>query len=199
MNRFSKIYNSAIFKAFFFLSLYSFAGLVSAHSGRTDAKGGHNQYSDGTYHYHNSGAIGNSSGDWSIFTWLVVLFLLYIVGLFVWSYFNDGENNKAPISSVNREESIPDIIPRRPDNQRRGEDSRAAQAAREATSSIKRSRGRESTAEKALKKAKSSSRNTSESENLYFDNIKNQKPKNPTKEDFDDKEDDLYFDNRLKK
>ena len=48
-----------------FLPLYFLAGLVNAHSGRTDAYGGHNKYSDGTYHYHNSGTMGNSSGDWS--------------------------------------------------------------------------------------------------------------------------------------
>ena len=199
MYKFSKIYNSTIFKAFFFLSLYFFAGLVSAHSGRTDARGGHNQYSDGTYHYHNSGTMSNSSGDWSIFTWLVVLFLLYIVGLFIWTYFKDEEDNKTSISSIKREESIPDITPRRSDNQRRGEDSRAAQAAREKTSSIKKSRGRESTAVKALKKTDSSISSNPKSEDLYFDNIKNQQPEKPSKEDSDDKDDDLYFDNRLKK
>ena len=33
----------------------SFVGSVNAHSGRTDSNGGHNDYSNGTYHYHNTG------------------------------------------------------------------------------------------------------------------------------------------------
>ena len=40
-----------------FILFLSFAliGHANAHSGRTDSKGGHNDYSNGTYHYHNSG------------------------------------------------------------------------------------------------------------------------------------------------
>ena len=32
-----------------------FVSLSFAHSGRTDSSGGHNDYANGTYHYHNSG------------------------------------------------------------------------------------------------------------------------------------------------
>ena len=38
-----------------------FISLVSAHSGRTDSSGGHNNRSTGTYHYHNSGSSSSSS------------------------------------------------------------------------------------------------------------------------------------------
>ena len=31
-----------------------FVGSVNAHSGRTDSSGGHNDYSNGTYHYHSN-------------------------------------------------------------------------------------------------------------------------------------------------
>ncbi|MDC1290642.1 YHYH domain-containing protein [Candidatus Thioglobus sp.] len=41
----------------------SFVSLVLAHSGRTDSSGGHNNRSNGTYHYHNSGS--SSSGSYS--------------------------------------------------------------------------------------------------------------------------------------
>ena len=34
---------------------FGFIGHANAHSGRTDSNGGHNDYSNGTYHYHNSG------------------------------------------------------------------------------------------------------------------------------------------------
>lgn len=39
--------------------------IVSAHSGRTDANGGHWDRSTGTYHYHNGGSSGNSGGTTS--------------------------------------------------------------------------------------------------------------------------------------
>jgi len=42
---------------------FSFISLVTAHSGRTDSSGGHNNRSTGTYHYHNSGS--SSSGSYS--------------------------------------------------------------------------------------------------------------------------------------
>ena len=42
---------------------FGFISLVSAHSGRTDSSGGHNNRSTGTYHYHNSGS--SSSGSYS--------------------------------------------------------------------------------------------------------------------------------------
>ena len=189
-----------MFKAFSFLSLYFLAGMVNAHSGRTDANGGHNKYSDGTYHIHNSGTMGTSSGDWSIFTWLIVLFILFIIGLFIWSYFTEGENNRTPIPNTRRKDLKPDNTSSSSEAKRRGKDSRAAQAAREATSSIKKPRGKESTAAKALKKTGSSSGSSRpESEDLYFDNIKNQQPEKPSKKGSDDKGDDLYFDNRFKK
>lgn len=210
-----------MFKAFSFLSLYFLAGMVTAHSGRTDANGGHNKYSDGTYHYHNSGTVGNSSGDWSIFTWLIVLFILFIIGLFIWSYFTEGENNQTSIPNTRREDLNPDNTSSSSEVKRRGKDSRAAQAAREATSSvpkargknsraaqaareatssIKKPRGKKSTAAKALKKAGSASGSSRpESEDLYFDNIKSQQPEKPSKKGSDDKGDDLYFDNRFKK
>jgi len=38
----------------FIISFYLIS-FANAHSGRTDAYGGHNDYSNGTYHYHNSG------------------------------------------------------------------------------------------------------------------------------------------------
>ena len=45
------------------LVLFSFfiINIASAHSGRTDSSGGHNDYKNGTYHYHNSGNSGNTS------------------------------------------------------------------------------------------------------------------------------------------
>ena len=208
-----------MFKAFIFLHLYFLVGLVSAHSGRTDAYGGHNKYSDGTYHYHNSGTMGNSSGDWSIFIWLVVLFIVFIIGLFIWSFFTEGENNRTPSPNTRREASNPNNTTRSSKAKRRGEDSRAAKAAREekssnqkvrgedsiaskaareATSSNKRSSGGESTAAKALKKVNSKSDNAIEREDLYFDNRKNQQQENPSEDD-SDKDDDLYFDNREEK
>ena len=209
-----------MFKAFIFLHLYFLVNVVSAHSGRTDAYGGHNKYSDGTYHYHNSGTMGNSSGDWSIFIWLVVLFIVFIIGLFIWSFFTEGENNRTPIPNTRREASNPNNTTSSSKAKRRGEDSRAAKAtreekssdqkvrgensraskaAREAASSNKRSSGGESTAAKALKKVNSTSDNAIEPEDLYFDNRKNQQPEKPSKENSDDKDDDLYFDNRFKK
>ena len=42
---------------------FGFISLVTAHSGRTDSSGGHNNRSTGTYHYHNSGS--SSSGSYS--------------------------------------------------------------------------------------------------------------------------------------
>ena len=85
--------------------------LVSAHSGRTDAYGGHNKYSDGTYHYHNSGTMGNSSGDWSIFIWLVVLFIVFIIGLFIWSFFTDEERIiETPLPNVPEEKLQTQLI-----------------------------------------------------------------------------------------
>jgi cytoskeletal protein RodZ len=210
-----------MFKAFIFLPIYFLATLVSAHSGRTDAYGGHNKYSDGTYHYHNSGTMGNGSGDWSIFTWLIVLFLLYIIGLFIWTCFKDEEDNKTPISNVRREDSNPARATRSSDTKKRGESSTAARADREASSSDAqsrgekstaaksaraasssdpKSRGQESTAVKAAKAASSTSTNASETEDLYFDNIKGSHKEKPSKDDSnEDNDDDLYFDNRVKK
>ena len=202
-----------------FLPLYFLAGLVNAHSGRTDAYGGHNKYSDGTYHYHNSGTMGNDSGDWSIFTWLIVLFLLYIIGLFIWTCFKDEEDNKTPISNVRREDSNPARATRSSDTKKRGESSTAARAAREASSSDAqsrgenstavraareasssgpKSRGQESTAVKAAREASSSTTSASETEDLYFDNIKGSHKEKPSKDDSNE-DDDLYFDNRVKK
>ena len=42
---------------------FGFISLVSAHSGRTDSSGGHNNLSNGTYHYHNSGGSNSYSGN----------------------------------------------------------------------------------------------------------------------------------------
>ena len=39
---------------------FGFVSLSFAHSGRTDSSGGHNNYSNGTYHYHNSGTSSSS-------------------------------------------------------------------------------------------------------------------------------------------
>lgn len=181
-----------------FLPVYFLAGLVNAHSGRTDARGGHNQYSDGTYHYHNSGTMGSNSSDWSIFTWLIVLFIIYIVGLFIWTYFKEGQDAKTPIPSPRQDDSIPNKTTNASHVRRRGEDSMAAKAFREARSSNTRSRGRDSTASKALKKDSASSQEVSESEDLYYDNTKNQQSANSTKSDSDEN-DDLFFDNRVKK
>jgi hypothetical protein len=44
---------------------FGFISLVSAHSGRTDSSGGHNNRSTGTYHYHNSGSSSSSSSSYS--------------------------------------------------------------------------------------------------------------------------------------
>lgn len=186
-----------MFRVFIFLSFYFLAGSVKAHSGRTDSKGGHNQYSDGTYHYHNSGTMGNNSGDWSIFTWLIVLFIIYIVGLFIWTYFKEGQNTKTPPSNSRQKHSIPKT-PKASQVIRRGADSMAARAAREERSSNTRSRGAESTAAKALKKKNTSIDKGSKSKDLYFDNIKTQQSKSPSRAEEDEK-DDLYFDNRVKK
>ena len=63
-----------------------FSASVSAHSGRTDSKGGHNCYvapCAGEYHYHNSGSsVNQSKGDSTIFesTW----FWIFVVGGGVW-------------------------------------------------------------------------------------------------------------------
>ena len=202
-----------------FLPLYFLAGLVNAHSGRTDAKGGHNQYSDGTYHYHNSGTMGNNSGDWSIFTWLIVLFIIYIVGLFIWTYFKEGQDTKTPIPSPRQEDSISNKTPSVSQVRRRGKDSMAAKAAREASSSNAqsrgenstaartarkassldpKSRGQESTAVKAARAASSTTTSASETEDLYFDNIKGSHKEKPSKDDSNE-DDDLYLDNRVKK
>jgi hypothetical protein len=210
-----------MWKSLLFILLYFFVSLVSAHSGRTDAYGGHNKTSDGTYHYHNSGTIGNDSGDWSIVSWLVLLFILFIIGLFIWSYFNDEENDRTPISNVRREDSNPARATRSSDTKKRGESSTAARAAREASSSDAqsrgekstaakaareasssdpKSRGQESTAVKAAKAASSTSTSASETEDLYFDNVKGSHKGNPSKDDSnEDDDDDLYFDNTEKK
>ena len=208
-----------MWKSLLFIFLYFFASLVGAHSGRTDAYGGHNKTSDGTYHYHNSGTIGNDSGDWSIVTWLVLLFILYIIGSFIWAYFTEEENDRTPVSNVRREDSNPasatrssDAIKRgesstaaraarkasSSDAQSRGEKSTAAKAARAASSSDPKSRGQESTAVKAAKAASSTSTSASETEDLYFDNIKGSNKEKPSKDDSNE-DDDLYFDNRVKK
>ena len=211
-----------MWKSLLFILLYFFASLVGAHSGRTDAYGGHNKTSDGTYHYHNSGTIGNGSGDWSIVTWLVLLFILFIIGSFIWAYFTEEENDRTPISNVRREDSNPASTTRSSDAKKRGESStaaRAARAAREASSSDAqsrgekstaakaaraasssdpKSRGQESTAVKAAKAASSTSTSASETEDLYFDNIKGSNKEKPSKDDSNE-DDDLYFDNRVKK
>ena len=210
-----------MWKSLLFILLYFFVSLVGAHSGRTDAYGGHNKTSDGTYHYHNSGTIGNGSGDWSIVTWLVLLFILFIIGSFIWAYFTEEENDRTPISNVRREDSNPASATRSSDAKKRGESSTAARAAREASSSDAqsrgekstaakaaraasssdpKSRGQESTAVKAAKAASSTSTSASETEDLYFDNIKGSHKEKPSKDDSnEDDDDDLYFDNRVKK
>ena len=187
-----------MWKSLLFILLYFFVSLVSAHSGRTDAYGGHNKTSDGTYHYHNSGTIGNGSGDWSIVTWLVLLFILFIIGSFIWAYFTEEENDRTPVSNVRREDSNPARTTRSSDTKKRGESSTAARAAREASSSDPKSRGQESTAVKASKAASSTSTSASETEDLYFDNIKGSHKEKPSKDDSNE-DDDLYFDNRVKK
>ena len=210
-----------MWKSLLFILLYFFVSLVGAHSGRTDAYGGHNKTSDGTYHYHNSGTIGNGSGDWSIVTWLVLLFILFIIGSFIWAYFTEEENDRTPVSNVRREDSNPARATRSSDTKKRGESSTAARAAREASSSDAqsrgenstaaraaraasssdpKSRGQESTAVKAAKAASSTSTSASETEDLYFDNIKGSHKEKPSKDDSnEDDDDDLYFDNRVKK
>ena len=40
---------------------FGLVSIVSAHSGRTDSSGGHNDRSNGTYHYHNTGSSSSSS------------------------------------------------------------------------------------------------------------------------------------------
>ena len=50
-------------KLLLLLLTLSFIGTAYSHSGRTDAYGGHIDFSNGTYHYHNSGS--SSSGSYS--------------------------------------------------------------------------------------------------------------------------------------
>ena len=81
---------------------------------------------------------------------------------------------------------------------RRGTDSKAAKAARESSSTESKTRGKESTAAKASKEPTSSNPYPSEPEDLYFDNRENHQEESPSKDD-SDKDDDLYFDNTVKK
>jgi len=208
-----------MWKSLLFILLYFFVSIAVAHSGRTDAYGGHNKTSDGTYHFHNSGTMGNDSGGWSIFIWLLLLFILYIIGSFIWSYFNEGEGDKTPISNVRRKNSNPASATRSSETKKRGQDSTAARAAREtsssdaktrsenstaakaaraASSSDTKSRSKESTAVKAARAATSTSTNASEAEDLYFDNTKKLHKESPPKDDSNE-DDDLYFDNIEKK
>jgi hypothetical protein len=208
-----------MWKSLLFILLYFFVSLVGAHSGRTDAYGGHNKTSDGTYHFHNSGTMGNDSGGWSILIWLLLLFILYIIGSFIWSYFNEGEGDRTPISKVRREDSNPVSTARSSDTRKRGEDSTAARVAREtsssdaktrgknskaakatraASSSDTKSRSKESTAVKAAKAVSSTSTSASEAEDLYFDNTKKLHKESPPKDDSNE-DADLYFDNIEKK
>jgi hypothetical protein len=50
-------------KLIFLMLSFSLITASEAHSGRTDAYGGHNDYSNGTYHYHNSGGSNSYSGN----------------------------------------------------------------------------------------------------------------------------------------
>ena len=50
-------------KFIFFLLSFSLIAASGAHSGRTDVYGGHNDYSNGNYHYHNSGGSNSYSGN----------------------------------------------------------------------------------------------------------------------------------------
>ena len=138
---------------------------------------------------------------------------------FTVSYFlSKRENNSASSSSsahippIPINENIPDPSTRgeestaaraaretsSSDAKTRGENSTAARAAREASSSDPKSRGQESTAVKAAKAASSTSTSASETEDLYFDNTKGPHKENPSKDDSNE-DDDLYFDNRVKK
>ena len=145
-----------------------------------------------------------------------VVIISYTVSYFL----SKRENNSASSSSsahippIPINESIPDPSTRgeestaaraareasSSDAKTRGENSTAARAAREASSSDTKSRGQESTAVKAAKAASSTSTSASETEDLYFDNIKGSNKEKPSKDDSnEDDDDDLYFDNRVKK
>ena len=109
---------------------------------------------------------------------------------------NSGEDNRGDDSTAaraSREASSSSTI-------RRGEDSKAARAARESSSNDNKDRAKESTAAKAAKVPSSSSASPSEPEELYFDNRTNRQDESPSKDESDeDIDDDLYFDNRVQK
>ena len=94
-------------------------------------------------------------------------------------------------SRASRETTSPNV-------NRRGAESKAAKAARESSSTESKTRGKESTAAKAAKEPTSSNPYPSEPEDLYFDNRENHQEESPSKDD-SDKDDDLYFDNTVKK
>ncbi|MCE2402750.1 YHYH domain-containing protein [Candidatus Poribacteria bacterium] len=63
---------------------------VYAHSGRTDKSGGHNDYINGGYHYHNSGTKGETLSSFVIFVFIIgssyaayyiFMLILYIINL----------------------------------------------------------------------------------------------------------------------
>ena len=107
-------------------------------------------------------------------------------------------NESIPDPSTRGEESTAARAASSSDAKTRGENSTAAKAARAASSSDPKSRGQESTAVKAAKAASSTSTSASETEDLYFDNIKGSHKEKPSKDDSNE-DDDLYFDNRVKK
>ena len=131
-----------------------------------------------------------------------------------------SENNPTRTSSTGegiplpRDEGIPDLNQRREDStaaravretrssdaKTRGASSTAAKAARAASSSDTKSRSEESTAVKAARAASSTSTSASDTEDLYFDNIKESHKEKPSKDSSNkDDDDDLYFDNTEKK
>ena len=128
-----------------------------------------------------------------------------------------SENNPTRTSSTGegiplpRDEGIPDLNQRREDStaakevsssdaKSRGEKSTAAKAARAVSSSDSKSRSEESTAVKAARAASSTSTSASDTEDLYFDNIKESHKEKPSKDSSNkDDDDDLYFDNTEKK
>ena len=67
-----------------------FVSLSFAHPGRTDSDGGHYKNSDGSYHYHGGGGLGDWTGTESIGAWLGVLL---VVGFIVW-FIREYPNSK---------------------------------------------------------------------------------------------------------
>jgi hypothetical protein len=95
-------------------------GVVSlsfAHSGRTDSSGGHNNYSDGTYHYHNSGSKTSSSGDDLKKFLMLVGFFVFGIPLIDWFFdlFPDSSRKKTKTLVRKHSNNKKNIIEENPD------------------------------------------------------------------------------------